>query len=101
MLLIGCGCTVASAAYERVSITCPTDAERLLIDGIAYRNTETKPLIHFKGGEWAFLSTEQGLDTARGRSLLTEALTAYIVHVKVRVDCNGRQDVSGLWMTGP
>jgi hypothetical protein len=99
---------ITRAAYDHIaSIACPTGmtSPSLRIDGIAYSNTEARPLVHFQGLEWAFLSAttsgstwDPGVSHPSGRRLLTVALTAYKTGAAVGVRCNGSQDVSGLWI---
>ncbi|WP_175948268.1 hypothetical protein [Burkholderia pyrrocinia] len=105
VLVLG-GASAVALGDDNASMACPADsnATTLRIDGIAYRNTDAKPRIHFQGRKWAFLSAnpaaepDPGLDRYSGRRLLTVALMAYKTRAAVGVKCNGRQDVAGLWI---
>ncbi|WP_175948270.1 hypothetical protein [Burkholderia pyrrocinia] len=75
-------------------------ADRLRIDGVAYRNGGSLPVIHFSDGGWAYLSKGSRLDVYRGRALLAIATLAYEIQTKVRVVCNQRdsREFIGLWL---
>jgi len=101
VLLLGYASTCAAVSYnDRVSeIGCTTGRlENRIIDGIAYRNTEPVPMIHIKGGRWAYLSWAQQLGSDRGRTLLVLALTAYEAGAKVDLECRDYNDIGAIWI---
>jgi len=101
VLLLGCASAVAAVEYndKASEISCPNGPHGgLVIDGIAYRNAHTMPMIHFKGGNWAYLSWKYGVDSPWGRALLSLAQTAYATQARVVADCSPTNDVTGLWI---
>ncbi|WP_175948269.1 hypothetical protein [Burkholderia pyrrocinia] len=101
VLLFGYASTVAAVSYndKASEIACTTGLlTGRVIDGIAYRNSEQMPLIHFKGGSWAYLSWHEPVTSYRGRALLVMALTAYETGARVDAECTDFNDVTGLWI---
>jgi len=76
----------------------PERANRFTIDGLAYHTGEPVPRIHLKNGDWAYLSGDKALNTVRGLTLFSVALTAFTTRSTVRIECVNGNDIRSLWI---
>lgn len=92
---------VGGPQNRTVTFSCSTGDT--YIDGVAYLTANYWPMVHTKGngdGTWAYLTWAYGLNTVYGRSMLSVALTALATGNKVWINCDGGNNVTGIWIEG-